>query len=225
MTHEKHEDDIDQVLVIANSVISKENQKWQVRQVAVNFLRCFQGSHRMILTAFQTEQVMDILINMLANDRREVSSAAQIAITGIIAGAPIDIVSELVQKFIKMAKQSLPVKKRKKKLKEKSGSTSNEENEKVRRTQQQTSVLFLCACVLSRPYDTPSHVPPALAALSKHSFDTSSSYVVRQAVKNCCSEYKKTHMSENNWELHRQKFTQEELESLEDVVSTPHYYA
>merc|ERR1712087_420476 len=166
----------------------------------------------------------NILINMLASDRREVSSAAQIAITGIIAGAPIDIVSDLVQKFITIAKKSLPVKKRKKKLQEKSRSFISEEKEKRRRVQQQTSVLFLCACVLSRPYDTPNYVPPALAALSKHSFDTSSSFIVKQAVKNCCSEYKKTHMSEN-WELHRQKFTQEELESLEDVVSTPHYYA
>jgi len=231
MTHQKHEDDINHVLDIVNGVISKENQKWQIRQVAVNFLRCFQGSHRIIFSTSQTSKVLDIVINMLADDRREVSSAAQIAVTGVIAGAPIDTVSELVQKFIIMAKKSLPAKKRKKKLQQKSVTSSstsltsaNEEKEKIRRTQQQTSVLFLGACVLARPYDTPSYVPPALAALSKHSFDTTSGYVVREAVKHCCSEYKKTHMSEN-WEMHRIKFTQEELESLEDVVSTPHYYA
>ena len=48
--------------------------------------------------------------------------------------------------------------------------------------------------------------------------------MIRDTVKKCCAEYKKTHMSDN-WEVHRSAFTQEQLEALEDVVSSPHYYA
>ncbi|MGK3761855.1 MAG: acetone carboxylase gamma subunit, partial [Bacillariaceae sp.] len=85
-------------------------------------------------------------------------------------------------------------------------------------------VFFLCATVLSHPYDTPRYVPKALAAISKHSFKRNAPLNIRDTVKKCCAEYKKTHMSDN-WEVHRSVFTQEELEALEDVVSSPHYYA
>jgi hypothetical protein len=89
---------------------------------------------------------------------------------------------------------------------------------------QQSSVFFLCAAVLAQPYDTPPYVPKALAAISKHSFERNAPLGVRDTVKKCCAEYKRTHMSDN-WEVHRRVFTQEELEALEDVVSSPHYYA
>ena len=89
---------------------------------------------------------------------------------------------------------------------------------------QQSSVFFLCATVLSQPYDTPPYIPKALAAISKHSFERNAPLGVRDIVKKCCAEYKRTHMSDN-WELHRKMFTQEEMEALEDVVSSPHYYA
>ena len=46
---------------------------------------------------------------------------------------------------------------------------------------------------------------------------------VRDEVKRVCSEFKRTHT--DNWEAHKKQFTQEQLEALEDVVSTPHYYA
>ena len=96
--------------------------------------------------------------------------------------------------------------------------------EQKRAKKQQSSVFFLCATVLSHPYETPPYVPKSLAAISKHSFKRNAPLGIRDTVKKCCAEYKKTHMSDN-WEVHRSVFTQEELEALEDVVSSPHYYA
>ena len=98
------------------------------------------------------------------------------------------------------------------------------EKEQKRAKMQQSSVNFLCAAILSQPYETPPYVPKALAAISKHSFERNAPLSVRDTVKKCCAEYKRTHMSDN-WEVHRRVFTQEELEALEDVVSSPHYYA
>lgn len=71
--------------------------------------------------------------------------------------------------------------------------------------------------------DVPSYVPEALAALSKHSFEQRASLSVREIVKMCCSEFKRTHT--DDWLSHKKKFTLTQLEALEDVVSTPHYYA
>ena len=94
--------------------------------------------------------------------------------------------------------------------------------ERRRVTRQQQSVFMLAAVVMGRPYDTPPYIPEALAALSKHSFEKKASLSVREVVKMVCSEFKRTHT--DNWDAHRMQFTQEQLEALDDVVSTPHYY-
>mmetsp|Transcript_1707 Transcript_1707/g.3210 ORF Transcript_1707/g.3210 Transcript_1707/m.3210 type:complete len:109 (+) Transcript_1707:2-328(+) len=103
-------------------------------------------------------------------------------------------------------------------------SGKSSERELKRAMNQQTSVYFLCAAVLSKPYDTPNYVPKALTALSRHSFEKSAPFTVREAVKLTCREFKRTHMTDN-WEIHKEQFTQEQLEALDDVVSIPHYYA
>ena len=142
------------------------------------------------------------------------------ALTGILASTPSHIIERMVEKYIKKANNS--VIKKKKVKKDLEGEAL--EKEFKRATKQQTSVYFLCAAVLSRPYDTPKYVPKALAALSRHSYERTAPFTVREAVKLCCREFKRTHMTDN-WELHKQQFSREELEALNDVVSTPHYYA
>merc|ERR1712150_268842 len=121
-------------------------------------------------------------------------------------------VSKLVQKFVKMAKGSISKKKH-----------VDSDLQKERTVKQQQSVFFLCAAILARPYTTPKFVPVALAAISKHSFERNAPLGVRETVKKCCREYKRTHVDQ--WDLHRKQFTQEQIEALDDVVSTPHYYA
>jgi proteasome activator subunit 4 len=142
------------------------------------------------------------------------------ALTGILASTLAHDVEFMVDKYVIKANNSIV--KKKKKVQELEGQAL--ENEFKRAIKQQTSVYFLCAAVLSRPYDTPKYVPKALAALSKHSYERTAPFTVREAVKFCCREYKRTHMTDN-WEMHKQQFTREQLEALEDVVSTPHYYA
>ena len=219
--------EISRVLAIVEK--TSKHEYWQVRHASANFLRCFQGSHKFLFTEEHAERITSIVVGLLGDDRREVSSAAMAAVTGIIAALPADTVATIVKKYVSEANKSRM--KRKKKPKG-SGPVQTPEvkdedaikKEQKRARMQQTSVFFLCAAVLSQPYDTPPYVPKALASISKHSFERSAPLGVRDIVKKCCGEYKRTHMSDN-WEVHRQVFTQEELEALEDVVSSPHYYA
>lgn len=209
--------------------MSSKHDTWQVRHASANFLRCFQGSHKFLFTTEHAETITKVAVCLLGDDRREVSSAAMAAVTGIIAAMPAEKVADLVDKYIVEAKRSKMKKTNKSssiKSEELSGTETSEKKakEEKRSKMQQTSVYFLCATVLSRPYDTPRYVPKALAAISKHSFKRNAPLGIRDTVKKCCAEYKKTHMSDN-WEVHRSVFSQEELEALEDVVSSPHYYA
>ena len=161
---------------------------------------------------------MGLVSNLLADERREVSSAAMAALTGLLVASTIEEVSSLVQSYAKLAKKSTA---KKKKTDTGSGTQSKE---KSRSRDQQISVFFLCAAVMAQPYETPSYVPVALAAISRHSFERNAPLSVRDTVKKCCAEYKRTHMTDN-WEEHRNVFSREQMEALDDVISTPHYYA
>ena len=208
--------EIDNVLATMNQVSSSD--VWKVRQVSAHFLRCFQGCHKFIFSPTQTEYATNIVATLLSDERREVSSAALAALIGILAVTPTNDVALLVKKFEKLSLCAISQRKRVRSKDEKLGM-----NELDCLRTQQRSVFFLCAAVLSRPYTTPSFVPIALAAISKHSFERNAPLTVRETVKKCCSEYKRTHIDQ--WQAHRRQFSQEQLESLEDVVSTPHYYA
>jgi hypothetical protein len=221
-------DDLTSVLECVR--VASKHKFWQVRQGAAHFLRCFEGCHKFLFTDQQSSVARGIIASLLADERREVSSAAMSALTGILAATPDETVASLVNKYVGIANRSR-VKKKKKTLSSESTElvteeerTANEEKERKRTRNQQTSVFFLCAAILAEPYDTPPYVPVAIAAVSKHSFERSAPLGVRDIVKKCCGEFKRTHMSDN-WELHRNVFNQEQLEALEDVVSTPHYYA
>ena len=217
-------EDITRVLKILEDMA--HHDWWQIRQATAHFLRCFQGSHKFILTNEQEDMCMSIAVSLLADDRREVSSAAMSVLTGIVAILPEAAVSDLVSKYVSVANKSLKKKRRKT---DKMPELTQEEveavasKEKERAVQQQKSVFFLCAVVMGRPYDVPPYLPEALTALSKHSFEQRASLGVREVVKMCCSEFKRTHT--DDWISHKKAFTQTQLDALEDVVSTPHYYA
>jgi Domain of unknown function (DUF3437) len=208
---------------------ASKNQIWQVRQGAAHFLRCFEGCHKFLFNDKQSCTAREIIASLLADERREVSSAAMSALTGILAASPDDTVASLVDKYVAIADRSrmkrtrLRIVEQEKPLTDQ-GKKSIEEKEKLRTRNQQTSVFFLCAAILAEPYETPPYAPIAIAAVSKHSYEKSAPLSVRETVKKCCGEFKRTHMSDN-WEVHRSVFSQEQLECLEDVVSTPHYYA
>lgn len=224
--------DIGRVLDITKKTAVHE--EWQVRHATAHFLRSFQGSHKFIFTSEQADTTLSIVTALLADDRREVSTSAMATLTGILAASPVDNVARMVKKYTLVAKRSAMKKKKKgasgrltpppKAVSDDPLELAALEVEQKRATNQLTSVYFLCASIMAQPYDTPPYVPQALAAISKHSFERNAPLGVRDTVKKCCAEYKRTHMSDN-WELHRSKFTQEQLEALGDVVSSPHYYA
>ena len=193
--------DISRVIDAIEQVSSHD--VWQIRQAAANALRCIQGGHKFVFSSAQTRRTTIIVSKLLADDRREVSAAAMAALTGILAAMPLTDVTALVRKQVKVARNSI-IKKRKKKTAQEEGAEATQSpedlastaaKEKDRSRRQQTSVLTLCASVLAKPYDTPPYVPLALAAISKHSFEGRAALAIRETVKRCCAEFKKTRES------------------------------
>jgi hypothetical protein len=197
---------------------------WQARHAAANFLRCFQSAHKFMFNEEQEKRTTLFVTLLLADQRREVSSAGMAALTGILAACPTDVITKLVKEYAIIAARSTS--KTRKALQDAHPALidANTEEVNVLARRQQVAVFFLCATIMAEPYETPAYVPVALAAISRHSFERNAPLNVRDTVKQCCAEYKRTHMSDN-WELHRKMFSQEQLEAFEDVTSSPHYYA
>lgn len=79
------------------------HEYWQIRQACAHFLRNFQGAHKFLFTKEQEDLSLSIAISLLADDRREVSSAATSTLTGILAMLPQSSIEELVSKYVKVA--------------------------------------------------------------------------------------------------------------------------
>ncbi|XP_026207401.1 proteasome activator complex subunit 4B-like [Anabas testudineus] len=81
-------------------------------------------------------------------------------------------------------------------------------------------VLGLSACILSSPYDVPDWMPQILMDLSDHLNDPQP---IEMTVKKTLSEFRRTH--HDNWQEHRQCFTDDQLLVLTDLLVSPCYYA
>ncbi|CAF5086086.1 unnamed protein product, partial [Rotaria sp. Silwood1] len=81
-------------------------------------------------------------------------------------------------------------------------------------------VIDLYAIVLSSPYDIPNHVPEALMLLCEHSHDSNP---IQKSIKKALSEFRRTH--HDSWHEHREKFTEDQLVILADILISPSYYA
>uniref|UniRef100_A0A8C1X656 Proteasome activator subunit 4a n=1 Tax=Cyprinus carpio TaxID=7962 RepID=A0A8C1X656_CYPCA len=81
-------------------------------------------------------------------------------------------------------------------------------------------VLGLSACILSSPYDVPTWMPQILIDLSAHLNDTQP---IEMTVKKTLSDFRRTH--HDNWQEHKQKFTDDQLLVLTDLLVSPCYYA
>uniref|UniRef100_A0A8D0D4A4 Proteasome activator subunit 4 n=1 Tax=Sander lucioperca TaxID=283035 RepID=A0A8D0D4A4_SANLU len=81
-------------------------------------------------------------------------------------------------------------------------------------------VLGFSACILSSPYDVPDWMPQILMDLSDHLNDPQP---IEMTVKKTLSEFRRTH--HDNWQEHRQCFTDDQLLVLTDLLVSPCYYA
>ncbi|KAF7667140.1 hypothetical protein LDENG_00077040 [Lucifuga dentata] len=86
--------------------------------------------------------------------------------------------------------------------------------------QRHAGVLGLSACILSSPYDVPDWMPQILMDLSDHLNDPQ---LIEMTVKKTLSEFRRTH--HDNWQEHRQCFTDDQLLVLTDLLVSPCYYA
>ena len=198
-----------------------EHRSWYVRLEAITALSVFNAQHQFLLHPAQSSAILNRIIALLMDERREVQEKAQSILSQLIYPMELNVAAELTQTYLDQAAGTI-TSKRRKKASSSIGELSAEATAKRNQTQQKC-VRFLSALVRAYPYEVPSYVPKTLAVLSRL-LHSSISSTLQETIRKTVSDFKRTHQDE--WDVnHRHRFSPEELDALNDVLSSPHYYA
>eukprot|EP00064_Thunnus_orientalis_P007411 superscaffoldBa00000821_g7431 len=192
------------------------SSSWHARYTVLTYLQIMVFYN---LFTFMSDQkavndVRTLVIKLLEDEQLEVREMAATTLSGFLQCNFLSMDAPMQAHFEALCKTCLP-KKRKREL----GSIVDTipSADLVRR---HAGVLGLSACILSSPYDVPTWMPQLLMDLSAHLNDTQP---IEMTVKKTLSNFRRTH--HDNWQQHKQQFTDDQLLVLTDLLVSPCYYA
>ncbi|CAF3747890.1 unnamed protein product [Rotaria sp. Silwood1] len=183
------------------------SSKWHARRVAMEFVQYMVFCNLFNARPYK-KQLHELVFKCLFDEQLEVRSVASITLSGFYQCGYIQVNEEDFKHFIQMIKINYFIKKGGKKI---------ITTEKI--IKRHGGVLGLCAIVLSSPYDISNYIPAALMLLCEHSHDPD---LIQKSVKKTLSEFRRTH--HDSWHQHREKFTDDQLITFDDVLISPNYY-
>uniref|UniRef100_A0A673KRM3 Proteasome activator complex subunit 4A n=1 Tax=Sinocyclocheilus rhinocerous TaxID=307959 RepID=A0A673KRM3_9TELE len=189
---------------------------WHARYTVLTYLQImvFYNLFTFLSDAKAVSDVRALVLRLLEDEQLEVREMAATTLSGFLQCNFLSIDEPMQAHFEALSKTRLPKRKRRE-----LGSVVDmiPSADLVRR---HAGVLGLSACILSSPYDVPTWMPQILMDLSAHLNDTQP---IEMTVKKTLSDFRRTH--HDNWQEHKQKFTDDQLLVLTDLLVSPCYYA
>ncbi|XP_047137768.2 proteasome activator complex subunit 4A isoform X1 [Hydra vulgaris] len=189
-------------------------KSWNARKAGLNYFKI------MIFHNFFTfnndvikKEVKDLVLERLKDEQLEVRDEAATLLSGLIHYGYFTVTKELCTVFSEMARTKV------KKLRYGVILEDPHFNTSFFHIKH-GGVLGLSACVLAYPYEVPIWMPEVLLDLGNyiHSYPQ-----IQATVKKALSEFRRTH--HDSWHIHRQKFTEDQLTQMNDLLASPSYYA
>ena len=179
---------------------------WHIRRAILPVLQLIDFNHRFCLSDENHKRIHEICIKLLADSQVEVRELASIALSSVLIGCDEEYLTKLVERFTKAARVKL---------------NANEEKNKNRMNVKHGGVLGLCSIMRMYPYNVPSFLVPVMLEIANHNDDpTSISGTVRTAMK----DFWRTH--QEMWHVYKlEVFTVEQVQTLEELLISPSYYA
>ncbi|KAL1501106.1 hypothetical protein ABEB36_006493 [Hypothenemus hampei] len=184
---------------------------WSARSVLAEFLPVFilfnmptiQSNSEWVI------QIQDLVLQLLEDVQLEVRVKAAKVVSGLLHCHFIPQPIELLTMFRQKARTKI-------KKAESIGENSDMGKNLILR---HAGVLGLCSFINAHPYDVPEYFPTVFAALGSHLSDPQP---IPATIRKTMGDFKRTH--HDNWELHKLKFTEDELSLLSDLSVPPSYY-
>uniref|UniRef100_A0A8B9PYW3 Proteasome activator subunit 4 n=1 Tax=Apteryx owenii TaxID=8824 RepID=A0A8B9PYW3_APTOW len=192
------------------------SNSWHARYTILTYLQTlvFYNLFIFLNNEAAVNDIRWLVIKLLEDEQLEVREMAATTLSGLLQCSFLTMDGPMQTHFEQLCKMRLP-KKRKRDL----GSVVDTipSGDLVKR---HAGVLGLSACILSSPYDVPTWMPQLLMDLSAHLNDPQP---IEMTVKKTLSNFRRTH--HDNWQEHKQQFTDDQLLVLTDLLVSPCYYA
>ncbi|KAM9336338.1 proteasome activator complex subunit 4B-like [Symphorus nematophorus] len=195
-------------LVLAALEEMAGSRSWHARFSVLTYLQImvFYNLFTLLSAPAAVLRIQTLVMQLLLDEQLEVRDMAGTTLSGLLQCQFFPLDSSLQTQLQTLSQTCLP------KARGELAST-----DLVRR---HAGVLGLSACILSSPYDVPDWMPQILMDLSDHLNDPQP---IEMTVKKTLSEFRRTH--HDNWQEHRQCFTEDQLLVLTDLLVSPCYYA
>ncbi|XP_042231597.1 proteasome activator complex subunit 4-like isoform X2 [Homarus americanus] len=184
---------------------------WRARAAVLSLLQVavFTNMFTILNDEKAPQQVQELVVGLLSDVRLEVQQMASTVLSGLIHCKFIQAEDKLLGEFTSKLQNGREQKRRRK-----------EPLKPQEVLELHAGVLGLCAYVSAFPYDVPDMLPEVLVTLSEHLNDP---HPVPATIKKTLSNFRRTH--HDNWRDHKQKFTEDQLVVLTDLLLSPSYYA
>lgn len=219
-------------------------QSWRGRVRAINHLQATVFNNLALLHSNESwrDDIAKIVYARLLNEQVEVREAAAELLTGLFRCGILKVTPQTVRHFEKLAQTNI---KRKRISIPPASTTIPEVNHVASKssdvemqptkhaqtssltvvpqenfTKRHAGVLGLCAIISSHPYTVPVFMPEILMDLRKHIHDPQP---MQATTRKALSEFKRTHGPD--WVEHKEKFNEDQLSCLTDLLVSPNYYA
>ncbi|XP_075452050.1 proteasome activator complex subunit 4 isoform X1 [Ascaphus truei] len=192
------------------------SSSWHARYTVLTYLQTMVFYNLFIF--LHNEEIVQgirwLVVQLMADEQLEVREMATTTLSGLLQCNFLSMDVAMQAHFEQLCKTRLP-KKRKRQLSVAADTIPS--GDLVKR---HAGVLGLSACILSSPYDVPTWMPQLLMDLSAHLNDPQP---IEMTVKKTLSNFRRTH--HDNWQEHKQQFTDDQLVVLTDLLVSPCYYA
>ncbi|KAL7748215.1 Proteasome activator BLM10 [Sorochytrium milnesiophthora] len=192
--------------------IMSNGRSWHARLRALPALQLFFYHHIFLMSDQQMQSVVDSTLRTLLDSQVEIRAQGAVTLSGLVRCSRRDAIKALTEHALGLIAAPLPKRAREQQ------SQSTEYSAAMR--QRHAGVLALSALVAAFPYEVPKWMPEVLVKLADHISDP---VPIQTTVKQTFSDFKRTH--QDTWHLDSQRFTEDQLSLLMDVLVSPSYYA
>ncbi|XP_069787517.1 proteasome activator complex subunit 4-like isoform X1 [Narcine bancroftii] len=194
---------------------TSESSSWHAKYAVLNYLQTmvFYNLFTFMDNKKAVQEIRWLVIKLLEDEQLETREMAAITLSGLLQCNFLMMDSAMQMHFEQLCKTRLP-KKRKR-----DPGTVTESIPAADLVRRHAGVLGLSACILSSPYEVPIWMPQLLMNLSGHLNDPQP---IEMTVKKTLSNFRRTH--HDNWQEHKQQFTDDQLVILTDLLVSPCYY-
>ncbi|KAM4716279.1 proteasome activator complex subunit 4B-like [Anableps anableps] len=195
-------------LVLAALEEMAGSRSWHARFSVLTYLQItvFYNLFTLLSLPAEVLRIRELVMHLLLDEQLEVRDMACTTLSGLLQCQFFPLDYCLQTQLQTLSQTSLP--------------KARGELASIDLVRRHAGVLGLSACILSSPYDVPPWMPEILMDLSDHLNDPQP---IEMTVKKTLSEFRRTH--HDNWQEHRQCFTDDQLLVLTNLLVSPCYYA